>query len=94
MAEYNKIIWSNQLSWSCELFTGKSYYADGGMEELWVVCVFICRKWSYAISGNMLTRINKNKLVSRKAFVGIVGIRSAYLIGKFSFENFAAFQTA
>ena len=22
------------------------------MKELWVACVFICRKWSYAISGN------------------------------------------
>ena len=25
-------------------------------EELWVVCVFICRKWSYVIGGNMVTR--------------------------------------
>ena len=24
--------------------------------ELWVVCGFICRKWSYAIGGNMVTR--------------------------------------
>ena len=26
------------------------------LEELWVVCGFICRKWSYAIGGNMVTR--------------------------------------
>ena len=26
------------------------------MEELWVVCGFTCRKWSYAIGSNMLTR--------------------------------------
>ena len=26
------------------------------MEELWVVCGFACRKWSYAIGSNMLTR--------------------------------------
>ena len=25
-------------------------------EKLWVVCVFVCRKWSYAIGGNMMTR--------------------------------------
>ena len=23
------------------------------MKELWVVCVFTCRKWSYASGGNM-----------------------------------------
>ena len=26
------------------------------LEELWVVCGFIYRKWSYAIGGNMVTR--------------------------------------
>ena len=26
------------------------------LEELWVVYGFICRKWSYAIGGNMVTR--------------------------------------
>jgi len=26
------------------------------MEELWVVCGFIWRKWSYAIGGNIATR--------------------------------------
>ena len=26
------------------------------LEELWVVCGFICRKWSYAIGGNIVTR--------------------------------------
>ena len=26
------------------------------MEKLWVVCGFTCRKWSYAIGSNMLTR--------------------------------------
>ena len=26
------------------------------LEELWVVGEFICRKWSYAIGGNMVTR--------------------------------------
>ena len=26
------------------------------LEELWVVCVFIGRKWSYAIGGNMVMR--------------------------------------
>ena len=26
------------------------------LEELWVVRGFICRKWSYAIGGNMVTR--------------------------------------
>ena len=31
-------------------------------EELWVVCVFISKKWSYAIGGKIVTR-NKNKLV-------------------------------
>ena len=24
------------------------------LEELWVVCGFICRKWSYAIGGSMV----------------------------------------
>ena len=26
------------------------------MEELWAMCVFICRKRSYAIGGNTVTR--------------------------------------
>ena len=26
------------------------------LEELWVVCGFICIKWSYTIGGNMVTR--------------------------------------
>ena len=26
------------------------------LEKLWVACGFICRKWSYAIGGNMVTR--------------------------------------
>ena len=26
------------------------------LEELWAVRGFICRKWSYAIGGNMVTR--------------------------------------
>ena len=26
------------------------------IEELWVVCLFICGIWSYAIDGNMVTR--------------------------------------
>ena len=26
------------------------------LEELWVVFGFICRKWSYAIGGSMVTR--------------------------------------
>ena len=26
------------------------------LEELWVVCGFICRKWSYAIGENIATR--------------------------------------
>ena len=26
------------------------------LEELWVVCGFICRKWSYVIGGNTVTR--------------------------------------
>ena len=26
------------------------------LEELWVVCGFICKKWSYTIGGNMVTR--------------------------------------
>ena len=26
------------------------------LEELWVVCGFLCRQWSYIIGGNMVTR--------------------------------------
>ena len=26
------------------------------LEELWVVCGFLSRKWSYVIGGNILTR--------------------------------------
>ena len=32
------------------------------LEELWVVCGFICRQWSYAIGGNVVTR--KQELIS------------------------------
>ena len=39
--------------------------------ELWVVFVFICRKWSYAIGGNMVTR--KQDLVEGKALVDTFG---------------------
>ena len=38
------------------------------LKELWVVCVFICRKFSYPIGGNMAKR-NKNKLFERKALI-------------------------
>ena len=44
------------------------------LEELWVVCGFICRKWSYTIGGNMVTR-KKNS----------VGIKGADLEDKFLF---------
>ena len=29
------------------------------LEELWVMFGFICRKWSYAIGGNRVTRKQK-----------------------------------
>jgi len=46
------------------LATVTSYKADFSsvspsserMEELWVLCGFIWRKWSYAIGGNIVTR--------------------------------------
>ena len=57
------------------------------------MCVFISRKWSHAISGNMVTR-NKNKLAERKAFVDTVGIKSADLKDKSLFWSFVALQTA
>ena len=52
------------LSTDLKLATVKSLKADVSsvspsserLEELWVVCGFICRKWSYAIGGNMVTR--------------------------------------
>ena len=38
--------------------------------ELWVVCGFICRKWSYAIDGNMVTRKQKlNKLNEKRSLI-------------------------
>ena len=40
------------------------------------MCVLSCRKWSYAISGNMVQRKTKNKFIERKAFVDTVGINS------------------
>ena len=48
------------LSTDLKLATVKSLKADVSsvspsserLEELWVVCGFICRKWSYAIGGN------------------------------------------
>ena len=55
----------------CKLATVTSYKADVSsvspsserMEELWVVCGFIWRKWSYAIGGNIVDEKNMNKLV-------------------------------
>ena len=48
----------------CKLTTINSLKADVStvspwseqLEELWVVCGFIRRKWSYAIGGNIVTR--------------------------------------
>ena len=48
------------------------------MEELWVVFVFICRKWGYA-TGERKT----NKLVEWKALVDTVEIKSAHLKDSF-----------
>ena len=53
-----------QVIWKCKLTTVTSWKADVSsvspsserMEELWVVCWFIWRKWSYAIGGNTATR--------------------------------------
>ena len=70
----HNVIWLYQLSWKCKLATVTSYKADvpsvspssERMEELWVVCGFIWRKWSYAIGGNIATR-KTWKLVEWKA---------------------------
>ena len=59
-----KVIWLYQLSWKCKLATVTGWKADVSsispssewMEELWVVCGFIWRKWSYTIGGNIATR--------------------------------------
>ena len=50
------------------------------IEELWVVYGFYTERLSYATSGNMKTRKNKNKLIEWKAFV--MGIKSALLLSK------------
>lgn len=62
---------------------GVSVQTQGGI--VGCVCVLICRKWSYASSGNMVAREKKNKLVELKAFIDTVGIRSTDLIDKFFF---------
>ena len=54
------------------------------LEELWVVCEFICGKWAYAIGGNMVTR-KQEKFVEWKALVDTVGVKSAHLKDKFLF---------
>ena len=54
MGEYNRVIKYYQLSWQRKLATVKSFKADilcispllEQMEELWVLCVFIGRKWN------------------------------------------------
>ena len=61
--EYNKITRFYQLSWSWRMATVKSFWrwrferlpferVDGGIAS-WV---FKCRKWSYAIEGNIVMR--------------------------------------
>ena len=67
VGEYSKVIWCSKLSWKCTLATVKCLKANvssvgplsGWLEDLWVVCGFICRKWSYAFGGNTMTWINK-----------------------------------
>ena len=56
--------------------------SSGRLEELWVVCGFICRKWSYPFGG-VWWREKKNKLVEWKALVDTVGIKSADVEDKF-----------
>ena len=64
VGEYNRVIYYYQESWQRKLATVKSLKADVSsvspfserLEELWVACVFLCWKWSYAIGGNMVTR--------------------------------------
>ena len=80
------------MGWKRKLATVKGKKADvlsvspssERLEELWVVCGFICRKWSYAIGGNMVTR-KQEKLVEWKALVDSVGIKGANLEYKFLF---------
>ena len=52
-----------ELSWKRKFTTVKSLEADVSsvspssewLGELWVVCGFVCRKWSRAIGGKMVT---------------------------------------
>ena len=67
------------------------------LEEWWVVCGFICRKWSYTIGGSLVGiwwQENKTKLVEWKALIDTMRIKSADLEDKFLFLCFMAFQTA
>ena len=88
-----------ELSWKRKFTTVKSLKADVSsispsperLGELWVVCGFVCRKWSRAIGGKMDWLVNKNKLVEWKGLVDTVGIKSADLEDKFLFYCFAAF---
>ena len=54
------------------------------MEQLCVV--YICRKWSYAIGGNMVTR--KKTLAEWKAFFDTVVVKRADLKDKVQFLLF------
>ena len=49
------------------------------LEELWVVCEFIFRKWSLMLLVGIWWQENKNKLVKWKAFVDTLWLKSAYL---------------
>ena len=81
----NKVIWLYQLSWKCKLATVISYKADVSsvsssserMEELWVVCGFKWRKWSYAIGV---------------VFVDTYRIKSANMKNEILLKSFAAFR--
>ena len=65
------------------------------LEELWVVCGFICNAEGGAtLLVGVWWREIKNKLVEWKALVDTVGMTSADLEDKFLFQCFVALQAA
>ena len=77
----NRVILCYQLSSKRKLATVKSLRADvlsvsplsERLEELWVVCVFLCKNGATLLMG-IWSRYNKNKLVQLKAFVDTMRI--------------------